>query len=295
MRKQQVLKNFPKKVVLSIAVMIVSLLMTSQAHSQQYGILHKSENSKPIKKFFVIGERCSGTTYMKTLILNNFEISAFPIGHKHFPPWYELSRENYLGNSQYYTFENTEDFLFVVIFRNAYDWVRSFNRTPWHAHASFENIPLSEFIRKPWIISENRDAYLEKQYQLNRFVDLDPLTGKVFANVFALRTAKIKTMLQIADRAPNVYYINYEIVRDHPQKVLGEISKLFPVKAKPVYTPVSKYKKTNQEYKPKVYTPLTIEDLSYINSKLDKNLEKSIGYKLISNPEELKTIQVYPK
>ena len=154
MRGKQILKNFSKKIILSIAVTIISLLIVRQVHAQEYGIFHTSENSKPITKLFVIGERCSGTNYMNSLIMKNFEISAFSLGHKHFPPWYELSQEYYQGNPQYYTFENTEDFLFVVIFRNAYDWVRSFNRTPWHAHTSFNHIPLSEFIRKPWIIKK---------------------------------------------------------------------------------------------------------------------------------------------
>lgn len=276
-----------KLFLISLNVSMI-LFLSGQVFALEYGIFANAENSAPIDKFFVIGERCSGTNFIHSLILQNFEIRHASIGQKHFPPWYELPQEYYTGNSKYYDFANTEDYLFVVIFRNAYDWVRSFHREPWEADKSLRHIPFSKFIRTPWEYSMNN--VMKAQYRFNPFVDHNPIDGSLFENVFALRNAKIRTMLQIRDRAPNVYYINYEIARDHPQKVLREIEHLYNVVRKPEYEPVTTYKgkiDKNKTFAPKKYHAISQDDLSYINSQLDEELENLIGYKLMLNADNL--------
>lgn len=259
---------------------LIIFVLPSYMHALEYGIFAVCENSKPITKVWVIGERCSGTNYLTALLLRNFEVKENGLGHKHFPPWYVLPQEHYKGNQQYYTFEGTEDFLFVVIFRNPYDWVRSFHKKPWHADHSLTHASFKDFIRLPWKIKVG-DWREEQQISWNERVDADPFTGNLFANVFGLRKAKIETMLQIADRAPNVYYINYEIVRDYPQEVLQEIATHFAVVAKPEYTPIDTYKGKRSSYHPKNYDPFSEEDLAFINSQLDEILENRIGYQII--------------
>jgi hypothetical protein len=271
-----------------LILVLFSLFFSTQLFSLQYGICAKSENSKQITKLFVISERCSGSNYINNLVLKNFEVQDERLGQKHFPPWYDLPEMMYRGNSQYYTFAGTEDFLFIIIFRNPYDWVRSIHQKPFHAHSSLVNVSFSKFIRTPWKLS-SYDKTAQKQQRLNHLVDRNPLNGSHFDNVLKLRTAKIKNMLQILDRAPNVYYINYEIVRDHPQEVLQEIKSLFRIAAKPSYTPVTTYKgrENKGEYKPKVYKPLSQKDLNYINSQLDPSIEAQIGYSLIGDATQI--------
>lgn len=271
-----------------LILVLFSLFFSTQLFSLQYGIYAKSENSKQIKKLFVISERCSGSNYINCLVLQNFEVKDERLGQKHFPPWYDLPEMMYRGNSQYYTFAGTEDFLFIIIFRNPYDWVRSIHQKPFHAHSSLVDVPFSKFIRTPWKLSpHNKTA--QEQHTLNHLVDRNPVTGSPFDNVLKLRTAKIKNMLQILDRAPNVYYINYETVRDHPQEVLQEIKSLFRIAAKPSYVPVTKYKgkENKEEFKPKVYKSISQKDLDYINSQLDPLIEAQIGYSLIGDVTQM--------
>ncbi len=259
-----------------LVALLISLSYSSSLFSLEYGIIAKNKHVEKIINFFVIGERCSGTNFLTSLISENTQLIKCRIGQKHFPPWYELGPEYYHGDARYYHFNNTEDFLFLVIFRDPYDWVRSFHIQPHHAHKSLLNLSFSSFIREPWLIDPSVTAV--ENYPL---LDLNPKDGLPFKNIFALRSRKIEDMLEIQNRAPNVYYINYEIVRDYPEQVLKEIAHLYNLQLKSSYTAIDSYKgagKTN--FKPIAYKPISDLDLEYINSQLDKKLEERIGYKI---------------
>lgn len=281
--------NFLTKGAISYFCFLLSMffLLIGCFHSTleclEYGLFSKKEGSKKITKLFVISERCSGSNYINSLILSNLQLTEEKIGQKHFPPWYDLPPIFYKGNSQYYTFEGTEEFLFVIIFRNAYDWVRSLCLQPFHADSSLVRIEFSEFIRKPWKLSQN-DKTVIKQSLLNPLVDLNPENGLPFKNALELRNAKISNMLKIMNRAPNVYYLQYEMVRDYPKEVINEIKSLFDIDERPVFQTVDTYKgKGQKSYKPKKYAPISSKDLQWINSFLDPELEEQIGYQLINS------------
>lgn len=270
----------------TLLLFIASLFWFAEyTDSLEYGISANHRHSVPITKLFVISERCSGSNYINSLLLQNFPLKEEHLGHKHFPPWYQWPIEKYFGNPQYYTFEGTEDFLFIVIFRNPYDWVRSFHMSPWHAHPSLRKIPFAQFIRSPWLI-DPQDKTMVRQQSLHPGLDLNPFDELPFQNVFALRTEKIKTMLTIKERAANVYFINYEVVRDHPQEVLREIGDLFLLQKNAEYSPViyKKGKPAEGEYKATQYPFLSVEDLLYINAQLNPEVEEAIGYPLLFDP-----------
>lgn len=260
---------------------LLSLLFSHALMSLEYGLCAKKVGTVPIDKVFVFSERCSGNHYIESLILSNFSISLSPFCHKHFPPWYELSPEHYRGDPRHYSFAGTEKILFIVIFRDPYDWVRSFHLDPWHAKERFPiNLSFAEFIRRPWILDEAEPENIQLR-QLNPLMDCNPIDGKPFKNVFQLRTAKIRTMLKIKERAHNVYYINYETVRDHPKEVLSELEKFFKLSPTSSYHPVVFYKADQRQgvYKQKKYQDISNNDLHYINSQLNEKLENKIGYK----------------
>jgi len=286
-----------KNRIIFILILTLNLvLLKDQVSCLEYGLHANAKNSVPITKVFIIGERCSGTNYTTDLVINNFYLNKIGIGHKHFPPWYELPMKCYLGDPRYYTFEDVDDCLFIVIFRDPYDWMRSFYAKPYHADCSLKRISFSEFIRAPWRFKQN-DCVMQKEFAFNSFVDKDPVDGSEFENILKLRTAKIKTMLLIRDRAPNVYYINYEIVRDYPQEVLAEISTLFNVIPTSSYKPIVYQCKGGKikakTYEEKTYAPISNEDLIYINSQLDPEVEGKINYTL--KPADLKPTDLKPK
>ncbi len=250
----------------------------------KYGLYAKKEGVLPIEKVEIFGERCSGTNYLLALTQENFALSSkkwvWDFGWKHFPVWIDggawfdpiLTQR---GGSPFTNLPN-ENYLFIVIFRNPYDWLHSFFETPHHAHESFKKKTIrnfSRFIREPWVA--------EEKWQ---WIDSNPSDGSHFKNVIQLRTAKIKNMLKIADHVHNIYYVNYETLKNFPIDVMMEIATYFDLFCK-TFTDVKEICQPGGKRKgvfvPKVYPSLKINDLLYINSQLDEELEQSIGYQLI--------------
>jgi len=257
--------------------------VVAKGFSLEYGLDVKQEGKVPIKSLQIFSERCSGSNYFHQLLNANFFFEKnWAYGHKHFPPWFTRSIDQVIGNPNQYTFEGNEDTLFVVIFRNPYDWLRSLHRFPFHATAKLHGRPFGEFIRIPWEV----DPKLRKI--VNPLIDLNPATDQPFENVIHLRTAKIQNMLLIKERVSNIYYINYERVRDYPEEVINEIARVFGLVPKQSFISISYYKDNKmQPYKKKKYQRIRKKDVAYINSQLDHQLEESIGYRIAKYPHEI--------
>lgn len=234
-----------------------------------------------IKKIQIFGERCSGTNYMEKLLQANCkEINKnyFFYGHKHFPCWFKhpFDKAFYPLPEQNFTLKNNMNTLFIVIFRNPYDWLRSLRNTPHHAAKSLWNKPFSQFIRAKWITNP-------RQLGENARLELDPATRLPFKNVMKLRTARIVNMLKIKDLVHNYYMVNYETLYKNPKRVLEEISERFSVKMQQKFIPVLEHfngdSVIRKKYSHTNYPEISDEDLAYINEQLDWRVEKKIGYK----------------
>lgn len=270
-----------KQYCLHVFFFIVSVVCSLEVTSLEYGRFATSKKGVPISKFFVIGERCSGTNFLDALIKTNTQLIKEPLGDKHFPPWYQLGPEYYLGDSRYYNFADTDEWLILIIFRNPYDWLRSFYLEPWHVRKSMKKLSFPDFIRSKWEL-DLKDQFLRIEVPRHLLLDKNPVNGLPFENILALRTAKINDMLEIKNRASNVYYINYETVRDHPKEVLAEISSLYEVALLPKYAPVTTYKgNTKKKFVKKKYGEIDERDRAFINANLDRVLEEQIGYHLV--------------
>lgn len=266
-------------------------ILTYRTSAETHALHAKKQGSGPITHFVIFSERCSGSNYLHDLILFNLEMKEANFCHKHFPPWHELSQESYYGDPRHYTFDETDDTLFIVLFRNPYDWARSLHKNPWHAADHLRKIPFSDFIRTPWeLLPPERDWLVRNCLEANPLLDKNPYDGSPFSNIFELRSAKIRTMLQILYKAKNSYCLNYETVRDNPEGIIQEIENIFTIKAKERFEPVIKYVggiRGNGLYLAKPYPQLSSDDLFYINTQLDVALERSIGYSLYFSSEEV--------
>ena len=75
----------------------------------------------PIKKFAILGERCSGTNFLEELITHNFHVLyTTEYGSKHFFCFDDYSNKN------------TRDTLFIGIIRNPIYWLNSFSKEQYH-------------------------------------------------------------------------------------------------------------------------------------------------------------------
>lgn len=256
-----------------LSFLLLLLLFPFYIYTVEYGLFAKRQGNPP-KRLAILAERCSGSNYVEGLILSNFENLAPDHSiHKHFPPWNWKARK-------------TDSTLFVVIFRNPYDWLRSLHRIPHHADRSLWHIPFSRFIRSQWVLKVHDPITMQLGDPL---VDRNPGTGQPFNNVMELRTEKIKAMLRIRKSVKNIYGVNYETARDHPKEVLQEIQKIYSLKATPIFHPIVHYKayEVSQIYTPRKYDPISMRDLTHINAHLNKRVERKIGYRLIFDPTNI--------
>lgn len=267
------------------------LFLFDNTFATEYAIDFKAEKDACITHYQIFGERCSGTNFLKCLVLQNLLNDDGPLifsdeyGHKHYPRWFEQPLEFYNGLEKKYTFQGSENVLFIVIFRNPYDWLRSINKEPFDVAENLKSLPFSKFIRSTWRINK-KDKALKPQIDENPYLDCNPEDGAFFDNVMKLRTAKIKTMLEIKNRVNNIYFINYETLRDYPVDVLKEMAHIFNLQLQEHYEPViyrRGYKKQGVLYKKKEYQAISVEDLDFINTQLDSLVENSIGYSLVDH------------
>lgn len=271
------LKNLKKLLYL---VFIFSLATKGlEAQEVQYSLYAHSNRNVPINSLQIFGERNSGTKYLAELLIKNFpKLQAFQtFGHKHFPAWYAFPFEGQPVSQKEYSLEGSDSFLFVIIFRHPFDWLASMNSHPYHAGYGFQNQPIERFATLPWQIHDQDYDFIQR-------LDRNPANGQLFNNILKLRTARIENMLLIKDKVRNVYYINYETVRDHPEAVVQEIASIFDLALEAAFIPITHTvtfdpnEKSEFHSKPPYKPNFLLKQ--YILSQLDLDLERSIGYDL---------------
>lgn len=270
---------------------VVICILAGKVLFAQGAISYKKANAETLRNFQIFAERCTGSQYVTQLLQRNLRFNEkdrtnpCSFGHKHFPPWFSLASEEYKGPEQYYSLEDSENILFVVVFRNPYDWVRSFRKQPHHGKGRYGKMSFSEFIRSTWKLKGD-DPYLNPLRRWDSHLDKDPETGDWFANVLKLRTAKARNMIAIADRVDNIYFVRYETARDHPEEVIEEISQVFGIPRKEGLDSVNQHYRgnlPNGTYTGSSYREISFRDLLYINGQLDRELEKWMGYELTAD------------
>lgn len=261
----------------------INLLLGNSSLFSSYCLDASSDETTKIKYIKVMSERCSGSYYTTALIDENFDgltRLGDEYGIKHFYPWFGYESK-YYGFKEDYTFEGSENVLFVILFRDAYDWLRSLKRTTFLGPAELQICDFSQFIRGKWGINTDYDQVRQWQ-KIHPLIELNPTSGDRFNNVIEMRSAKIKNLLQVPYKVKNYYVINYEKVRDYPEEIVREIESIFHLTRKSTFNPVLKIRGIPEadDYVLRQYPEIAYEDYLYINNYLERDLERSIGYEL---------------
>lgn len=230
-----------------------------------------------IKTIQIYGERCSGTNYLEHLIRKNYlnVDLCWDYGWKHFFPRVDLSQ--------------SDQCLFLVLFRNPYDWVRSLHRSPWHAHPSIRNLPLIDFLKVQWhCVWDDHWQPFPKNiiYGSEMMFERDPDTGKRFDNVLKMRNAKNTHWQNLRNLVQHVEFIRYEDLADFPKQTIRELGRKYSIKSTLLFRNEKAYKgEKTIRYKKRNYPALGHHDVQFMISQLDEKQENSIGYDLMSFPE----------
>lgn len=220
----------------------------------------------------IFGERCSGTHYLEHLLRDNL-ISTniqWDFGWKHF---------FHSG-----PVEEADNCLFVIIYRDPFDWVRSIHKRSHFAAAELKRISFSRFIRKEWHCIWNEHSDITKSnplYHTEMLFERDPVTGQRFANVIRLRSAKIRDWESLRRKAQHTYYLNYEALLESPQQHIEHLSETFKLRRAAGFNAVTSYKGLGKKpYEKKEYPAIGARDIAHIVTELDNELERCAGYNL---------------
>jgi hypothetical protein len=223
------------------------------------------EPKKLLNTFIVKGERCSGTVYLEKLIEQNLCVSRYET-----PEW----KHGYFGLSVTDNFGKSIDYLTVFVFRNVFDWLRSFYLKPHHLEgtksAHWEKRPtFSKFIRKEVKMFDDQNVC--------KNMDRHPFTLENPKNLLELRKWKIENWLSYKKTANPAYYLKYEDLMEDPENVIREINdQWFGVEFS--FQNWRFYQNTNLEYKPIKYFYISEADIDYLLKNVDWDLEAKVGY-----------------
>lgn len=226
-------------------------------------------NAAP-KRFQVLGERSSGTNYVKRLLGRNTDLTPTEdLGWKHAFP---------------HALAIPADFLVIGVVRRADDWLLSMHAKPWHCTAALQTLPFSDFIRAPWQTIVDRPRYFKGARDAGQvgkplLHDRHPITGTCFANIAALRNAKLAALLAYQDRAENFALLRLEDVIAHPETCLNQLGlQGWGGDLRPVVKRLGAKFKPATANRPMTPMRLSSADRDWMNAELDIAQERSLGY-----------------
>jgi hypothetical protein len=246
---------------------------------------------KPIRRFCILGERCSGTHFLEHAIRTNFAGLVYDRQTKHF-----------FGHHDDLEYAAADETLYIALVRHPVDWVDSFYRSPWHVPKQLLT-SWSTFLTGEWWSQIDFDAARNGQELLE---DRDPATGQRYADLFALRAAKARYLLDtLPCKAPQTVLIRYEDLRDNYAATLASLADRFGLRLHPeviakgestkdeverslkskeegkadiLWKPVVLYKGNLPERFRKKEVAIRVEQRAEIWNRLDKEVEARLGY-----------------
>lgn len=240
----------------------------------------------------IIGERNSGTHWLKNLISTNSDAKVcdedkhlLRLETKNTKP---LQTLDHFSESQYIDCLKLDspDVLSVYIYKSTLSWIASMHKTPYHAweiadineggilHSSKK---MSEFIRSKW---RDIGGWIES-YKNN------PESCAVLAeyeNVIDLRNKKHESVFSIASRCPNFKFVKYENLLVNTEFIISNIlSKkdiLLPNnQSKDHSASLSWSEKRRDYYKNQEYKLLfSQEDCEFISSQINHDFEFKLDF-----------------
>ncbi len=227
----------------------------------------------PVRRFAVFGERSSGTNFARRLIEKNTTLIAEDgLGWKHGHPAMVAI---------------PPDVAVICVVRDARSWVRSMHARPWHCTRAMQELGFSAFLRAEWQTVLDRPRYFPQVEGMGARhmplqADRDPMTGKPFADIFALRRSKLSGLFSFLSRDCTIVFTRLEAIQSDPKGWVGAVCAGLEVPPSGAYDPVQN--RLGQRFQPAIEprppTPKAVSavDLEFLKSRLDLRQEAAMGY-----------------
>ncbi|OZB17414.1 MAG: hypothetical protein B7X55_06425 [Rhodobacterales bacterium 34-62-10] len=234
--------------------------------------LHVAGNGTRPTRFQVLGERSSGTNYVKRLLGRNTALTPTEaLGWKHAHP---------------HATAIPADLAVICVTRHAVPWALSMHAKPWHCPPAMQALAFSDFIRAPWETVVDRARYfggavdlLGQPLQLDR----DPVSGLPYPDLAALRTAKLRGLTSYANRGCTFVLLRMEQAVTQPAAVLAAICTGLDLPApntplRPVVKRLGSKFLPAVPDRPQPPKQMQTADLDWLRDRLDMGLEARLGY-----------------
>lgn len=218
-----------------------------------------------IKKFTILGERCSGTNFLQFAIEDNFDLPVtWEYGHKHF-----------FGFND---FNNSDDTLFIGIVRNIEDWLMSLKKDHFHLYyhifKTWQTFLTGEF----WSYDTLENMGTGPQYEVMK--DRNMNTGERYKNIFELRKVKNDFLLnKMPYKVKNYILIRYEDLRDKYEDTINEIQQKFGLRWKNEQIKKIDCSRQRKGIWKRNYYKIPQEVKNKIKEGIDYDLETMLGYR----------------
>ena len=170
---------------------------------------------KNFKKFCILGERNSGTNFLCSAILNNFDLSLSEPCNKHF--W--RKETNFPKNV-----------IIIGIVRNIFHWVNSMYHSPYHLQPDLKK-PKNKFDflnNSFYSIYDIKEEH--KNYGKEILDDRHIYTNLKYKNIFEARYTKYGFLLPMLTCSnKNFYFIKYENLNENYEDEINKISNHFEI------------------------------------------------------------------
>ncbi|KMK67528.1 hypothetical protein [Puniceibacterium sp. IMCC21224] len=228
----------------------------------------------PPRRVQVFGERSSGTNFVKRLIGRNTSVQPIEdLGWKH-------------GFAQMAAIP--EDVLIVAVVRDARAWALSMHAKPWHTPSAMQRLEFTDFLRTEWATIADRPRYFPQVAALGGTgrplqQDRHPITGRAFANLFALRRAKLAGVLGFFQRDCAFVLVRLESLQAAPEAFIDALTATLDLtRPHPDFRPVvrrlgAKFKPSVQE-RPATPDSFPAAALPLLHATLDLDVEGALGY-----------------
>ena len=213
------------------------------------------QSSKPLKYFTILGERCSGTTFIEYAIKWNFKLKYYRILNKHF-----FGNDNSIFDS-----EKMKQTLVIYVTRDPVEWIDSFFKRLHHValqnKKSIYNFLNNEFY------SIHELGPLKWQELME---DRNIITKERYQNIFELRKVKNNFILEtLPNLVENLQIIRYENMRENYELTLENLGSKYKLERLwDHYKTIPKYKGT--------YLVEYFKKPILINEKTQEYIKKSV-------------------
>ncbi|TMM54401.1 hypothetical protein [Sulfitobacter sabulilitoris] len=240
----------------------------------EIGFHAKPRSRVRITRYQVIGERSSGTNFVKRLIARNTDLKhSEALGWKHgFPGAQPVP----------------QDLAVICMVRDAESWACSMHAKPWHTSPAMQGLRFDRFIRAQWDSVFDHPRYFKPAWRAGvpggpLLLDRDPETGAAFSNLFALRLAKLYGLLSYLERDCSMVLLRMETAQAEPEAVIDAMRVVLGQRLREDrFRPVTR--RLGAKFSPAIDarppTPRRIgpKGIDFMRRQLDLRLEQRLGY-----------------